>query len=126
MKLRIRGNSVRMRVTKSEVEKLRSGGTISESTDFGTGEAKFRYELSVGAVHVPQAEFQDNCVRVLIPEDGARVCMDSENVSIESMQPIGDNRFLTILVEKDFACLMPREGEEDVDAFPNPSETVSC
>ena len=126
MKLRIRGNSVRMRVTKSEVENLRAGGTISESTDFGTSEAKFRYELSVGTVQVPQAEFKDNCIRVLIPENDARVWMNSEDVSIESMQPIGVNRFLTILVEKDFACSMPREGVEDVDAFPNPSETVSC
>jgi hypothetical protein len=30
---------------------------------------------------------------------------------------------LQILVEKDFACLTPRKGEDDGDAFPNPNET---
>jgi hypothetical protein len=27
---------------------------------------------------------------------------------------------LRILVEKDFACLAPREGEDESDMFPNP------
>ncbi|MGH8167708.1 MAG: DUF7009 family protein [Woeseiaceae bacterium] len=36
-------------------------------------------------------------------------------------QPL-DGDELSILVEKDFACLAPREGEDDSDKFPNPLE----
>jgi hypothetical protein len=126
MKLRIRRNSVRIRVTKSEVEKLRAEGTISEWTDFGGQHAKFRYELSVDAVQEPRAEFQDNCIRVFVPQGEAHQWMNSDDVGIEAKQPIGDNEFLKILVEKDFACLTARIGEDEADAFPNSSKSVTC
>ena len=47
---------------------------------------------------------------------------DSEQVSIEAVQTIDDGSELKILVEKDFACLTPREGEDESDLFPHPEE----
>jgi hypothetical protein len=38
MKLRLQGNSVRLRLTRSEVERLRDTGIVEESVDFGGGE----------------------------------------------------------------------------------------
>ena len=38
MKLRLQGNSVRLRLTRSEVERLRETGLVEESVDFGPGE----------------------------------------------------------------------------------------
>jgi hypothetical protein len=38
MKLRLQGNSVRLRLTRSEVERLREIGRVEESVDFGAGE----------------------------------------------------------------------------------------
>ena len=35
-------------------------------------------------------------------------------------QDVGGDEPLRILVEKDFACLVEREGEDDSDAFPHP------
>jgi hypothetical protein len=37
-------------------------------------------------------------------------------------QVLDDGAKLTILVEKDFACLTPREGEDESDMFPNPDD----
>jgi hypothetical protein len=45
-------------------------------------------------------------------------------VGFEAEQSTGGSERLRILVEKDWACLTARDGEEDVDAFPNPN--VSC
>jgi len=28
---------------------------------------------------------------------------------------------LALLIEKDFQCLAPRDGEQDLDTFPNPA-----
>ena len=38
MKLRLQGNSVRLRLTRSEVERLRETGLVEESIEFGSGE----------------------------------------------------------------------------------------
>jgi hypothetical protein len=39
MKLRLQGNSVRLRLTRSEVERLRETGLVEESIEFGSGES---------------------------------------------------------------------------------------
>jgi len=43
-----------------------------------------------------------------------------DEVSLQAEQPLGDGENLKLLVEKDFRCLSPREGEDDADLFPNP------
>ena len=42
-------------------------------------------------------------------------------MSLRASQPTGKSEDLQILVEKDFACLAPREGEDDSDAFAHPN-----
>jgi hypothetical protein len=44
----------------------------------------------------------------------------SEQVSITGEQQHNNGDKLVILVEKDFACLAPREGEDESDMFPHP------
>ena len=39
MKLRLQGNSVRLRLTRSEVERLRETGLVEESIEFDSGES---------------------------------------------------------------------------------------
>jgi len=41
-------------------------------------------------------------------------------VSIAASQILDEGDQLSILVEKDFACLAPREGEDETDMYPNP------
>jgi hypothetical protein len=59
-------------------------------------------------------------VEVRVPVDVARAWTDGEEVGIESAAGATPR----ILVEKDFACLSPREGEDDGDAFPNPASRL--
>src|SRR5215207_5300680 len=114
MKLRIRGNSVRLRLTRSEVDRFAAEGRFEESVDFGPGKPKLNYALEsvIGAAEA-FAEFANNTIRIFVPEEEVRVWLNSEQVGIESRQESG----LRVLVEKDFACLQARPGESEDDAF---------
>ncbi len=46
----------------------------------------------------------------------------STDVGLGGEEPLNVDG-LQILIEKDFDCVSPRAGEEDIDTFPNPSLT---
>ena len=45
---------------------------------------------------------------------------NSDEVSLLAHQENNSMNALRLLIEKDFACLITREGEDDSDAYPNP------
>lgn len=120
MKLRIRDNSIRLRLTRGEVDSLRADGLVKASTAFPAG-LEFRYELeSSPAVVQPDASFSDRVITVRVPEAMALAWASTEQVSMQAEHFLDNGGKLTILVEKDFTCLAPREGEDESDMFPNP------
>ncbi|HQU92377.1 MAG TPA: hypothetical protein PLK77_08780 [Pyrinomonadaceae bacterium] len=123
MKLRIRGNSIRLRLTRSEVEGFGNAGLITETVEFGRGREAFRYQLAVDSNGEAGAKFEGNCLTVIVPSVDAHRWVGSEQVGLEYLQQIGTDESLSILVEKDFACLTERPDEDDSDAFPNPNES---
>ena len=44
----------------------------------------------------------------------------TEQVSIDDQQVLVDGDKLRVIVEKDFACLTPRDGEDESDMYPHP------
>lgn len=128
MKLRIRDNSVRLRLTRSEVQALRDSGVVAAQTAFPGGR-EFRYEVESSPASVnPAAFLSDYKVTVRLPESAVLGWASSEQVSIEGEQKHQNGEVLSILVEKDFACLAPREGEDESDMYPHPGaqEGESC
>ena len=120
MKLRIKDNSVRLRLTRGEVDVLRQRGIVEANTCFPGGrELKYRVESSPASVN-PAAFFSDNAVAVRLPETTVLAWATTEQVSMPGEQVLDDGAVLKILVEKDFACLAPREGEDESDMFPHP------
>ena len=120
MKLRIRDNSVRLRLTRGEVETLRSEGIVSARTEFPGGR-DFQYVLESSPASVsPGAFLSDSIMTVRLPESTVLAWAATEQVSIEGEQLLNDGEKTTILVEKDFVCLAPREGEDESDMFPHP------
>ena len=119
MKLRIRDNSVRLRLTRGEVGQLRDEGIVSARTGFPGGR-EFQYVVESSPASVKPGAFLSECViTVRLPETTVLAWANSEQVSIVGEQLL-DNENLKILVEKDFACLAPREGEDESDMFPHP------
>jgi hypothetical protein len=123
MKLRIKGNSLRLRLTQGEVRTLREEGVVEDRVRFG-GEAALVYRLSRNAgtssIH---ASFANGVVEVLLPERAALDWASSNEVTLAGAQPAAVDSELRIVVEKDFACLTVREGEDESDNFPNPNPT---
>lgn len=117
MKLRIRGDSLRLRLTRSEVQQLRETGSVVETIHFGA--TKLEYELCSADVQVPVARFDGNRIQVSLPRAQANAWADGDQVSITAAQAL-EHGSLALLIEKDFRCLAPRVGEDDGDAFPNP------
>ncbi len=120
MKMRIRGNSLRLRITRGEVDALVEKGAVEETVSFGAG-VSLPYRLRVDEQGGDMtARLDGSGITVSLPAQPARDWARSEEVSLASDQRIADGEVLRILVEKDFACLVEREGEDDSDAFPHP------
>ena len=127
MKLRIKDNSVRLRLTRSEVDALSANGTVVSKIEFPRArELRYRLESSPASVS-PAAFFSDNAVTVRLPESAVLAWATTEQVSLQGEQLLDDGAMLKILVEKDFACLTKREDEDESDMYPHPdSDTRSC
>jgi hypothetical protein len=121
MKLRIRGNSIRLRLTKSEIDQFADTGIVEEIVEFGFTEPGLSYQLHATLDgEIMRAQFVDNCIRVSVPKREAENWINSDRVGIETVQHLGTDRSLRILIEKDFACRTERIDEDGTDAFPNP------
>jgi len=121
VKLRIRDNSIRLRLTRGEVGELRETGLVAARAGFPGGR-EFRYELESSPASVsPGAFLSDSVLTVRLPESVVLAWAATEQVSIRGEQLLQDGASLSILVEKDFACLAPREGEDESDMYPHPA-----
>ena len=118
MKIRILGDHVRLRLARSEVERVAAGLPVEENTRFPDGN-HLRYALETGGGELT-ATFRAGSLVIGLPADTARhwATTDSE-VCIQDSLRMADGA-LGILIEKDFECLEQREGEDAGDRFPNP------
>lgn len=121
MKLRIKGNSLRLRITRPELDQLMNEGRIEESIIFAPdGRSHLTYALE----HAPAASsltvrFAPPSLEVLIPTEQAQQWSLSEDVGIYAAINLGEHGALEMIIEKDFSCLHGT-AEENRDAFPNP------
>src|SRR5258708_1628580 len=101
MKLRIQGNSLRLRLTQTEVAQLHDHGRVESSIQFVEG-CSLAYALQ-SSIHAPRvaAEFDGHCIWVILPEGVMRSWTEGDDVTIEARSNSGPH----VLVEKDFQCL---------------------
>ncbi|MBI1183473.1 hypothetical protein GC194_04345 [bacterium] len=126
MKLRIKGNSIRLRLTQSEVAQFAETEICFDRISFGSTELV--YQLHMAEVESMKADLTNNTLSVEVPYESAEKWATSdEEVSLEHYQPLQNGEQLYILVEKDFACLKPRDNEDESDNFPNPNaDSETC
>jgi hypothetical protein len=117
MKLRIKGNTIRFRLTKSEVEYFGNTFFIEEQTLFPDN--ALSYSLKSFDGDILSATFSNNRVTVLIPFVIAKDWVVSNKVGLEGEVEIGNGKKLYILIEKDFKCL-DNTIEDQSDNYENP------
>lgn len=128
MKIRMKENSVRLRVGRSELARFLEDGRITETVQFGaTREASFTYALEVGGAEDSGAavRYANRNLAVVVTPEQARVWEQEDQVGIYSRVDLGAGKALEIAVEKDFAC-MDRGEDENADTFANPHLATNC
>jgi len=127
LKLRILDDSLRLRLTRAEVDVVSTDGLVRGRVHFaGTNTFDYVLESSPATVK-PEAHISNNVLTIRVPTMDIQNWASSEQVSIISEQVLNDGDPLKILIEKDFACLVPRDGEDESDMFTHPNaDAESC
>jgi len=112
MKIRIKGNSLRYRLTRPDVIKFGRDGYLEEITDFGP--SQLIYALKTTASNELWVNFEQNKITLFMPVFMRNEWLSTDRVGFDHRTP---NFYL--LVEKDFQCL-DNTHEDQSDNYPNP------
>jgi len=105
---------------RGEVDDLYGDGQVSAATRFPGGVAFSYCVESRKEGDQLKASFRKNTMLLQIPKAAVASWATTEQVSIKADLPLGDGESLQLLIEKDFECLAPRDGEDESDMYPHP------
>ncbi len=119
MKLRIKGNALRLRLTQGEIAALAAAGEVRERTEFPGGAVLTYRVSSQNKIKEISVRYENNLIDFQIPEALCAQWCGTEQVTLSAAAPVASGT-VQVVLEKDFACLVPRAGEDESDHFPNP------
>ena len=118
MKIRIKGNSVRFRLTKTEVSEFAAHGIVEDGTTFS--KSTFSYALKAKAdISQLEADYTNNTIIIYFPEKYQKKWATNNVVGYNNNVAWNEKGALSLLVEKDFTCL-DNTNEDQSDNYPNP------
>jgi hypothetical protein len=121
MKIRIKDNSIRFRLTKSEVKKLCTEGYLQSTTELNTATLTYAIQVQENMQSL-NADFVNNKITLLFPSAEAAVWNDSDRITYENTVILNSGNSLKLLLEKDFICL-DHTHEDQSDNYENPNKT---
>lgn len=125
MKARFKGNTIRLRLNQLEVGAILEGRTVLEQTEFpGAMVLEFSLKAQEKLPSPIMVRLVEQSVILLIDQALARDWENPDCISFLHEVPLNSGRQLTILIEKDYACL-DRASEDEPNAFPNPKACAS-
>src|SRR5580698_8602192 len=98
MKIRIKSNSVRYRLTRSDVERFAESGYLADKVDFGGNSLTYALQRTDGAQL--SASFKNNIITLFMPQSMISELIETDRTGFEN-----NSGTLHLLVEKDFTCL---------------------
>ena len=113
MKLRIHGDSIRLRLTQEETAALGAGREVAYPLPIDGG--PFTVWVRAGAAM--SAHLEGTLMTVTVPADEARAWAESEREGL-----YGQSGAVRISIEKDYQCLHRPAAAQDAGAFPNPAK----
>jgi hypothetical protein len=125
MKLRIHGNSIRLRLNRREVAQFAANGCLEEAFEWGTGPEDRRVyglEASQSALDVG-VRVSGRATIIILPTALAQVWSSTDRIEVTANVRLNADKLLSILVEKEFRRL--HGVNNDPDLYPNPLEAVS-
>ncbi len=126
MKLRIRGDSLRFRLTATEVTTLNTLGWWQDAANLGPQAGpRLVYRVETAAGDKPAVRFDsgiETVITAVLPAaDVAHWAGDASQVGLYFEETWG----LKVAIEKDFRCLDPDRDEDESDNFDNPKAGTS-
>lgn len=112
MKLRIKSNSLRYRLTRTDVDTLAREGYLEEYVNFPGHVLIYAIQLTEGQVLT--VSYIDNKITLSMSHKMIQEFVDTDRVGFENR-----SEELYLLVEKDFTCL-DEVDEDQSDNYPNP------
>jgi hypothetical protein len=120
MKLRIKGNTIRFRLTRSEIERFDKEGYIESNTPFVSGVFTYALQSRPDAFgHELSADFKDCVITLYMPARMVNEWVNTEVVGFDTWMDVDNGEKLYLLLEKDFKCL-DETVEDQSDNFENP------
>lgn len=124
MKLRIRDDSMRLRLAVSEVDAIGAGNAVTGRIRFPGGN-QLIYSLRPDADCSSMTAGFDPAgsrLEVRLPMAAGRAWhADPLAIGMRAVLPMAEGAELTLLVEKDFACLDPGVEQDETDTFERPA-----
>ncbi|MEO6729575.1 MAG: hypothetical protein ABIN01_00015 [Ferruginibacter sp.] len=118
MKIRIKGNSLRIRVSKSEVEKLASIGYLEEQTCFVDNALIYALQVKPNGDEL-SADFINGKITMYVPDALVKDWPVNDITGFNAKMPTSTPGSLILLLEKDFICL-DTTAEDQSDNYQNP------
>ena len=112
MKIRIKSNSLRYRLTRTDVTELAKTGALGDSVSFG--EQSLVYAVKITEDAQLSSIFKNNVLTLFMPKSMIDELANTDRVGFEN-----NNCIPHLLVEKDFTCL-ENVAEDQSDNYPNP------
>jgi hypothetical protein len=112
MKLRIKSDSIRYRLTKTDVNDLAEAGYIDDKVNFA-GQTLL-YAIQAKEDDVLTSTFENNKITLFMPQSMISELKNTDKVGFENTTGV-----LHLLVEKDFTCI-DNAAEDQNDNYPNP------
>ena len=119
MKIRIKGNSLRVRLTRSELDIFGREGYLEERTEFGNATLIYALQISDSLQNL-SADYYGNKITLFVPKSLTDKWVSTDMVGFSNKLSIGESKELFLLVEKDFKCIDGEVLEDQSDNFDNP------
>ncbi len=120
MKIRIKGASVRFRLSRSEVAQLVHEGLIEELTPFGNATFSYALQRQENGSAL-SATFENGKITMMVPQSLIAGWDTNNLVTIDNYMPTGNGTDLYLLLEKDFQCI-DATTEDQSDNYINPNQ----
>ncbi len=116
MKIRLLNNSLRVRISQSEVTTLLNDKVLMAHTSFPSRTLHYKV---VGNANKWAVRFNNDTIMIGLPEEFIEDLGKPDFIGDKHEVTLQDGQVFTLLFEKDFKCLIDRE-EDETDLFENP------
>lgn len=97
MKIRIKGNTLRFRITSKEAEMLVNGEIVEDKTTFPSAVLTYLLQPS----ETDHADFADNCIQIELTREDIEILIAKDDIGISREITTKNGNKLIILVEQD-------------------------